>query len=93
MEDAPTLLKIPKSECPDILRLPEHKWQQKSGPVWKTQLFFLNELERSPLGRTFVGKAIRDQPYFNTVGKKFQMGNAYSLTEKKGYSCLCMWTI
>ena len=26
-EDAPTLLKIPKSECPDIwIRLPRHKW-------------------------------------------------------------------
>ena len=27
MEDAPTLVKIPKSECPDIcIRLPKHKW-------------------------------------------------------------------
>ena len=27
MEDAPTILKIPKSECPDIwIRLPKHKW-------------------------------------------------------------------
>ena len=27
MEDAPSLLKIPKSECPDIwIRLPKHKW-------------------------------------------------------------------
>ena len=27
IEDAPTLLRIPKSECPDImLRLPKHKW-------------------------------------------------------------------
>ena len=27
MEDAPTLLKIPKSECPDIwIRPPKHKW-------------------------------------------------------------------
>ena len=27
MEDAPQLLKIPKSECPDIrIRLPRHKW-------------------------------------------------------------------
>ena len=29
MEDAPTLLKIPKSECPDIwIRLPKHKWRK-----------------------------------------------------------------
>ena len=27
MEDAPTFLKIPKSECPDIwMYLPKHKW-------------------------------------------------------------------
>ena len=27
MEDAPTLLKIPESECPDIwIRLPRHTW-------------------------------------------------------------------
>ena len=27
IEDAPTLLKIPKSECPDFwMRLPKHKW-------------------------------------------------------------------
>ena len=43
MEDAPTLLKIPQSECPDIwIRLPKHKWPQNHGPVWKTQLFLLN---------------------------------------------------
>ena len=29
MEDAPKLLKIPKSECPDIwIRLPRHKWPE-----------------------------------------------------------------
>ena len=27
MEEAPSLVKIPKSECPDIwIRLPRHKW-------------------------------------------------------------------
>ena len=25
--------------------------------------------------------------------EKFQIGNVYSLSEKKDYSCLCMWTI
>ena len=37
MEDAPTLLKIPKSEFPDIwMRLPKHKWP-KSGLIWERQ--------------------------------------------------------
>ena len=38
MEDAPKLLKIPKSECPDMwIRLPRHKWPKSwssmDGPV------------------------------------------------------------
>ena len=45
MEDVPTPLKIPKSECPDIwIRLPRHKWSKNHGPVWKTQSFLLNEI-------------------------------------------------
>ena len=31
--------------------------------------------------------------YWNTVGKKFHVGNVHSLTEKKDSSYLCMWTI
>ena len=42
MEDAHKLLKIPKSECPDIwIRPPRHN---NHGPVWKIQSFFLNEI-------------------------------------------------
>ena len=34
MEDAPKLLKIPKSECPDIwIRLPRHKWPKSWSSV------------------------------------------------------------
>ena len=37
MGDAPRLLKIPMSECPDIwIRLPRHKWPNL-GPTLKTQ--------------------------------------------------------
>ena len=32
LEDAPRLLKIPKSECPDVwIRLPRHKWPKILG--------------------------------------------------------------
>ena len=31
--------------------------------------------------------------YWNTVGEEFQIESVYSLTEKKDYSRLCMWTI
>ena len=44
MKDAPSLLEIPESECPDIwIRLPRHKWPNH-GPVWKTQSLLLNEI-------------------------------------------------
>ena len=43
MEDAPKLLKIPKSDCPDIwIRLPRHENGLNHGPVWKTQSFLLS---------------------------------------------------
>ena len=43
LEGAPRLLKIPKSECPDVwLRLPRHKWP-KSWEKLKTLWYFLNE--------------------------------------------------
>ena len=79
MEDAPSLLKNPKLECPDIrIRLPKHKWPKS--PAWKTQSFFLSEICTVILWQEF---------YYG----KFQIWNAYSLTEKKDYSCLCMWMI
>ena len=56
MEDAPKLLKIPKSECPDIwIRLPRHKWS-KSCPVWKTQSFLSNEICMVILWQDYRGK-------------------------------------
>ena len=59
MEDAPTLLKIPKSECPDIrIRLPKHKWSKS----WSRKEDPIVRLERNlyghPFGRTVMGKAI-----------------------------------
>ena len=56
MEDAPKLLKIPKSESPDIWnRLPRHKWPQ-SCLVWKTQSFLLSEICTVILWQDYYGK-------------------------------------
>ena len=50
MDDAPKLLKIPKSECPDIwIRLPRHKWPKS----WSSM-----EDLWSSFGRTVMGKTI-----------------------------------
>ena len=59
MEDVPTLLKIPVSECPDIwIRLPKHKWPKS----WSGMEDPVVPLERNqyghPSGRTIMGTAI-----------------------------------
>ena len=59
MEDAPKLLKIPESECPDIWIVYHDTSGQNHGPVWKIQSFPLERnLYRSSFGRTVMGKAI-----------------------------------
>ena len=69
MEDAPSSLKVPKSECPDIwIRLPKHKWPKS----W-SQLFLSNEICTS-FGRTIVGTAIRESFIGTRLGKSSKLG-------------------
>ena len=59
MEDAPTLLKIPKSECPDIwIRLPRHKWPKSWSSMEDPVVFVEWNLYGHPFGRTNKGTAI-----------------------------------
>ena len=52
MEDAPKLLKIPKSECPDIwLRPPRHKWPKS----WSSMEDTVVPLERNLYGHSLAG--------------------------------------
>ena len=52
MEDTPTLLKIPKSECPDVwIRLPKHKWPKS----WSSVEDPVVSLERKLYGHPLVG--------------------------------------
>ena len=57
MEDAHKLLKVPKSECPDIwIRLPRHKWPKSCSSMEDPVV----PLEKNLYGhgRTVMGKAI-----------------------------------
>ena len=85
MEDAPKLLKIPKSECPDIWD-PSTTTQngQNHGPVWKTQSFLLSEICTVILWQDCYGKGKMRKSYCSTVGRMFQNGNAFSYIVKKG---------
>ena len=52
MEDAPTLLEIPKSECPDLwIRLPRHKWPKS----WSSMIDPVVPLERNLYGHQMAG--------------------------------------
>ena len=52
MEDASKLLKIPKSECPDIwIRLPRHKWPKS----WSSMEDPVVPLERNLYGHPSAG--------------------------------------
>ena len=52
MEDAHKLLKIPKSECPDIwIRLPQHKWPKS----WSSMEDPVVPLERNLYGHPLAG--------------------------------------
>ena len=52
MEDAPSPLKIPKSECPDIwIRLPRHKWPK----LWSSMEDPVVPIERNLYGHPWQG--------------------------------------
>ena len=52
MDDAPSVLKIPKSECPDIwIRLPKHKWPKS----WSSVEDPVVPLERNLYGNPLAG--------------------------------------
>ena len=77
MEDAPKLLKIPKSECPDIwIRLPEQKWPKSWSSMEDPVVFLERNLYGHPLTGLLWEKVIRESSIEKTVGRKFRIGNA-----------------
>ena len=72
------------------IRLPSTNGQNH-GPAWKTQSFLGKESVRVTLCKDYCGKYHLRKFYWKTVGKKFQIVNVYSVTQKDN-SYLCMWT-
>ena len=91
MEDAPSLLKIPKSECPDIwIRLPKHKWPKS----WSTIEEPVVPLERYLYGHPLAGLLCGDNSkkfWWKMDGRKYQTGNACLCIASKACSCLWTW--
>ena len=91
MEDAHKLLKIPKSECPDIwIRLPRHTWP-KSWSNMEDPVVPLERICTVILWQDWFVKGNLRKSYWSTIGRMFPIVNAFSYTVKKGYSHLCMW--
>ena len=74
MEDAQQLLKIPKSECPDIwIRLPRHKWPKSLSSMEDPVVL----LERNLCGYFWAGLLWERQvenPIEVRLGEGFQLG-------------------
>ena len=75
MEDAHKLLKIPKSECPDIwIRLPRHKWPKK----WSSMEDPVVLLERNLYGHLLAGLLLEKQflkdPFETWLGENSKLG-------------------
>ena len=74
MEDAPRLLKIPKSECPAVwIRLPRHKLPQS----WSNNEDLVVLLERNFADTHLLVTCGRDcskRFYWSLVGKRIELG-------------------
>ena len=93
MEDAPTLLTIPKSECPDIwIRPPKHKWPKSWSSLEDPVVPLAAESVRSSFGRTIMGKAIRESSIEIPLGRSSELECVFVYREK-GYSYQFMWTM
>ena len=72
MEDAPSLLKIPGSECPDIwIRLPKHKWPKS----WSSMEDPVVPLERNLYGHPLAGLLWERQ--FEKVFVETRLGKSF----------------
>ena len=91
MEDAPKLLTIPESECPDSwIRLPRHKWPKS----WSSMEDPVVPLERNLYGHLLAGLLCERQfekIFLQHVWEKVSNCECFFAHRKKGYSNLCMW--
>ena len=92
LEDAPRLLKIPESGCPDVMiRLPRHKWPKSWANIEHLVVPLSNEIYMDTHWQDCYGKNNSRKFYWNLDGKKYQIGNVCLFIENKEYSHQCTW--
>ena len=91
LEDAPRLLKIPESECPDVwIRHPRHKWPKS----WANIQDLVVPLEKNLYGHALAGllwKRQFEEALLELGWEKYQIGNVCLFIENKGYSHRYTW--
>ena len=91
MEDAPELLKIPKSECPDIwIRLPRHKWPKSWSSMEDPVVPFVRNLYGHPLPGLSWERQF-EKILLKHVWEKVSNWEYFFVQREIGYSNLCMW--
>ena len=93
MEDAPRLLRLPKSECPDIwIRLPKHKWPKSWSNIEDPVVLLERKLYGHPLLGS-CGKDLSRKFLRNLDGKNCRVENACMFIENTDYSYQFSWMI
>ena len=93
LEDAPRLLKIPKSECPDIwIRLPRHQWPKSWGKNEDPVVLLERKFVLLSISWLVVGKTVWRDSIGTWAGESTIFGNACSFIENRSYFCLQTWT-
>ena len=93
MEDAHKLLKIPKSECPDIwIRLPRHKWPKS----WSRMVDPVVPLERNlyghPLAGDYYGKGNFEKILLKHGWEKIPNWECLFINREKAlFLSVCVW--
>ena len=92
LEDAPKLLKIPKSECPDVwIRLPRHKWSKSWEKIEDPVVPLERNLYSHPSAGLLWEKAIRATFIRTWMGENSELGMYVRSSNNKGYFCQYMW--
>ena len=93
MEDAPKLLNIPKSECPDIwIRLPKHDMAKIMVQYGRSSRSSWAKSVRSSFSRTVIGKAIWENPIEAWLGENSKLGMSLCTSSKRVVLiCVCGW--
>ena len=94
MEDAQKLMKIPKSECPDIwIRLPRHKWPKSSSSMEDPVVPLERNLYGHPLAGLLWEMQLENIQLQHGWEKGFQLGMSFRTPSKRTILiCVCEMT-